>query len=377
MEATLRQNLNIDKTNWTLVKFGDVVYEPKETMKDIVAEGIKHVVGLEHITTDDIHLRNSAGIEESTTFTKKFAKGDVLFGRRRAYLRKAAQAPFGGICSGDITVFRAKKELLPELLPFVVSNEKFFDYAIKHSAGGLSPRVKFKDLADYEFLLPPKDQQAQLAELLWTMDEVIEREIYTFNSIDNLFKSKAKFISETKLQPKSELKKVKEVCFIKDNLRKPLNSTERNLMKGEIPYYGANGIVDFVNNYIFDEDLILLAEDGGNFNEYYTKEIAYKVKGRSWVNNHAHVLSLIDKNIPIDWLFFSFVHKNILKHIIGSTRLKLNKSELENIDIWIPNDNLIKKLVDEMNEIFTAREISFAKKNSTKTLQKSIINQLF
>lgn len=176
MEAILTQNLNIDKTHWTLVKFGDVVYEPKETMKDIVAEGIEHVVGLEHITTDDVHLRNSAGIEESTTFSKKFAKGDVLFGRRRAYLRKAAQAPFGGICSGDITVFRAKETLLPELLPFIVNNEKFFDYAIKHSAGGLSPRVKFKDLADYEFLLPPKDQQAQLAELLWAMDEVIEKE---------------------------------------------------------------------------------------------------------------------------------------------------------------------------------------------------------
>jgi type I restriction enzyme S subunit len=176
MEATLTKKMNIDKTNWTLVKFGDVVYEPKETMKDIVSEGIEHVVGLEHITTDDIHLRNSAGIEESTTFSKKFAKGDVLFGRRRAYLRKAAQAPFGGICSGDITVFRAKETLLPKLLPFIVNNEKFFDYAIKHSAGGLSPRVKFKDLADYEFLLPPKDQQAQLAELLWALDEVIERE---------------------------------------------------------------------------------------------------------------------------------------------------------------------------------------------------------
>ena len=66
---------------------------------------------------------------------------------------------------------------MPELLPFVVNNEKFFDYAIKHSAGGLSPRVKFKDLANYEFLLPPKDQQAQLAKLLWAMDEVVEKEL--------------------------------------------------------------------------------------------------------------------------------------------------------------------------------------------------------
>lgn len=92
METILKQELNIDKTNWKLVKFGDVAFEPKETMKDIVSDGIDHVVGLEHITSGDIHLRNSNSVEESTTFTKKFSKGDVLFGRRRAYLKKAAVA---------------------------------------------------------------------------------------------------------------------------------------------------------------------------------------------------------------------------------------------------------------------------------------------
>lgn len=176
MESAAKETLNIDKTNWTPVKFGEVVFEPKENAKDIFNEGIEHVVGLEHIDSENIHLTRSGKLEETTTFSKKFKKGDVLFGRRRAYLKKAALASFDGICSGDITVFRAKKNLLPELLPFIVNNEKFFDYAIKHSAGGLSPRVKFKDLANYEFLLPPKDQQAQLAELLWAMDEVIERE---------------------------------------------------------------------------------------------------------------------------------------------------------------------------------------------------------
>ena len=66
--------------------------------------------------------------------------------------------------------------MLPGIFPFLINNDKFFDCPVKHSAGGLSPRVKFKDLANYEFLLPPKDQQAQLAELLWAMDAVLERE---------------------------------------------------------------------------------------------------------------------------------------------------------------------------------------------------------
>lgn len=175
MIKSLTQNLLIDKTNWTPVKLGDVVKEPKESVKDFTKETIEHVVGLEHIDKENIHLKRSASINESTTFTKKFSSGDVLFGRRRAYLKKAAQAKFSGICSGDITVMRAKEGLLPELLPFIVNNEKFFDYAITHSAGGLSPRVKFKDLANYEFLLPDKEEQAQLANLLWGMDDVIKK----------------------------------------------------------------------------------------------------------------------------------------------------------------------------------------------------------
>lgn len=198
--------LNIDKTNWKPVKFGDVVAEPKEICKDIVAEGIEYVVGLEHIDTGDLHLRKSATIEESTTFSKKFRKGDVLFGRRRAYLKKAAQADFDGICSGDITVFRVKNELSSALLPFIVNNDKFFDYAVKHSAGGLSPRVKFKDLANYEFLLPPKAEQARLAELLWAMDDVIEKEKQLIDGTSKTKNSIRKILFEGESLDKKEYK---------------------------------------------------------------------------------------------------------------------------------------------------------------------------
>ncbi len=174
IDLELIENFSINKSDWVTVKFGDIVYEPKESVKDPIAEGIEHVVGLEHIDSEDIHLRRSAGIEESTTFTKRFRKGDVLFGRRRAYLKKAAKAEFDGICSGDITVMRANEELLlPELLPFIVNNDKFFDYAIEHSAGGLSPRVKFKDLADYKVLLPSTKHQNELAELLYALNNLI------------------------------------------------------------------------------------------------------------------------------------------------------------------------------------------------------------
>ncbi|RWX44029.1 type I restriction enzyme, S subunit, partial [Candidatus Electrothrix aarhusensis] len=156
------EKLVLDKSNWTPVTFGDVVQEPKESVKNAAAAGIERVVGLEHIDSENVHLRRFAGIEESTTFTKKFSKGDVLFGRRRAYLKKAAQTEFEGICSGDITVMRAKDNLLPELLPFIVQNEKFFDYAIEHSAGGCRRESSLKTLPTMNFSFPRKNSRRNL-----------------------------------------------------------------------------------------------------------------------------------------------------------------------------------------------------------------------
>lgn len=169
--------LHIDKTNWKKYRFDEVCRQVNEATKDPQAEGFDHVIGLEHIESNNLHITQWDTLEKETTFTRKFRKGQVLFGRRRAYQRKVAYAEFDGICSGDILVFEAIEDvLLLELLPFLIQSEGFFQKALATSAGSLSPRTKFKDLADYEFLLPPKAEQKRLAELLWVADEVVEKE---------------------------------------------------------------------------------------------------------------------------------------------------------------------------------------------------------
>ena len=145
------------------VKLGDVAREYKATVKK--SDGLP-VVGLEHLTPGEITLSHW-DVDTENTFTKGFKKGHMLFGRRRAYLKKAAQAPFDGICSGDITVIEAIPEKInPELLPFIIQNDMLFDYAVGNSAGSLSPRVKWESLKDYEFELPDLNKQEALVELL-------------------------------------------------------------------------------------------------------------------------------------------------------------------------------------------------------------------
>ena len=169
------------------VLLGDVAEEVRENHKKTGDNPA--VVGLEHLAPGEICLKEWSK-DTNTTFTKAFHKGQVLFGRRRAYLRKAAVAPVDGICSGDITVISAQSDkILPELLPFVIQNDDFFDFAVGKSAGSLSPRVKWSRLKEYEFNLPSLPQQKKLAKLLWSFIDAKEAYEDLIHQTDELVKS--------------------------------------------------------------------------------------------------------------------------------------------------------------------------------------------
>jgi type I restriction enzyme S subunit len=169
------------------VLLGDVAAERRETCKG--SKDGYPTVGLEHLTPEEITLA-SWDDGSDNTFTKMFHKGDVLFGRRRAYLKKAVVAPFDGICSGDITVITSKPDyLLPELLPFIIQNDTLFDFAVEKSAGSLSPRVKWEHLKNYEFSLPDMKKQHELSELLWAMDATKKSYQRLVAATDELVKS--------------------------------------------------------------------------------------------------------------------------------------------------------------------------------------------
>lgn len=162
--------IEIDRSRWRRTRFGDVVTNVKETVKDPVAEGLDRVVALEHIEPGNLQLSGWQDAADGTTFTRRFRAGRTLFAKRRAYQRKVAYAEFDGVCSGDILVFEAKPdELLPELLPFIVQSDAFFKHALRTSAGSLSPRTKWQDLATWEFDLPPLDEQRRITELAWSV----------------------------------------------------------------------------------------------------------------------------------------------------------------------------------------------------------------
>ncbi|MDA3810828.1 MAG: restriction endonuclease subunit S [Spirochaetaceae bacterium] len=133
------------------------------------------------------------------------------------------------------------------------------------------------------------------------------------------------------------LTKVKFISTCLDGARIPLNATERSEMNGDIPYWGANNIVDYVNDYLFDEDLILLGEDGAPFFDK-TKDVAFNVSGKIWPNNHVHVLRPEKRKVDSRFYKYALNCSDFHLYISGSTRDKLNQSDMN--EIYIRNCDL-------------------------------------
>jgi type I restriction enzyme S subunit len=145
-----------------------------------------------------------------------------------------------------------------------------------------------------------------------------------------------------------------------DHMRKPITASERSI--GDIPYYGANGLQDYVKDFIFDEELVLLAEDGGYFDNP-DRGVAYKVSGKSWVNNHAHVLRP-KQTINVDYLFRVLQNLDLSNYINGTTRAKLTKGNAARITIPLPplaEQRRIAEQLDTADRILRLREKAIAK----------------
>ncbi|MDE7058904.1 MAG: restriction endonuclease subunit S, partial [Lachnospiraceae bacterium] len=144
-----------------------------------------------------------------------------------------------------------------------------------------------------------------------------------------------------------EMMLLEDCCDILDSMRVPITAKDRK--KGPYPYYGANGIQDYVADYIFDDELVLLAEDGGNFGSE-ERPIAYKVSGKCWVNNHAHVLKP-KKGIDVDYLCYSLMFYRVDGMVNGATRMKLTQAAMRKMLIPSRNIEEQKGIVRILNKV--------------------------
>jgi type I restriction enzyme, S subunit len=152
---------------WRSLPFAELVENVTERVDDPSTAGVDRYVGLEHLDSGMLRIGRWGSPSDVEATKLRFKPGDVIFGRRRAYQRKVAQADFEGICSAHALVLRAHPEhVLPDFLPFFLQSEPFFRRALAISVGSLSPTINWKVLARERFAVPPLDKQQEIARLL-------------------------------------------------------------------------------------------------------------------------------------------------------------------------------------------------------------------
>jgi type I restriction enzyme S subunit len=335
------------------VLLGEVSHERKETCKGS-KEGYP-IVGLEHLIPEEITLTTwDEGAEN--TFTKMFRKGDVLFGRRRAYLKKAAVAPFDGICSGDITVIEADPDkILPELLPFIIQNDDLFDFAVGKSAGSLSPRVKWEHLKNYELELPDMDKQKELAELLWAIDDTKKSYQKLIAATDELVKSQ--FMEQfgyPKGNPKGiPIMRIGEFGTVKGGKRLPKGESYADHITAH-PYVR---VIDMINHSVNIPELVYLTPSTHEKIARYTISskdvyisiagtigqvgaIPDSIDGANLTENAAKIV--LNKEAPVDrdyliwYLSLPAGAEQIEEKTMRTTQPKLALYRIEEIEVLVP-----------------------------------------
>ena len=227
--------------------------------------------------------------------------------------------------------------------------ERYVEELRKQSIGGVIKYIKLGNLTDAIIELPDINTQKIIVKMLRKAKSTLDMRKDELGAFDDLIKSRfvemfGNPIINTKGWPK---KRFDEICENLDSRRKPLTASEREA--GRYPYYGASGVVDYVANYIFDEDLLLVSEDGANLLMRSTP-IAFSVSGKVWVNNHAHVVRFkemsMQKYIEI---YFSMI--DISDQITGSAQPKLNQAKLNAIRFAIPNEALLDEYYDFIKKV--------------------------
>jgi type I restriction enzyme, S subunit len=317
---------------------------------------------------------NSEGVAVSRVFPSR-----TLFFTIAANIGDVGIADFAAACPDSLVAISPKSPTEKRWLLYELARRKG-DFETLSSPGA-QLNINLEKLRPYLLPVPTPAEQRAIATALSDMDALLdglERLIAKKRDLKQAAMQKL-LTGDTRLpgfEGEWEVKTIEDSADCLDNVRVPLNEAQRSQMKGDIPYCGANGILDYVNDYVIDDDIILMAEDGGYFDEYEYRPIAYRMVGKCWVNNHAHILKA-KPGFDQGFLFYSLVHKNILPFLASGTRAKLNKSELKKIEVNLPKEEaeqtVIATVLSDMDAEITALG---QRRNKTKNIKQAMMQEL-
>lgn len=376
--------------NWIKVRFDEIAENITDRIDKPKESGLEYYIGLEHLDTDQIRIKRFGSTDdvEATKFLCK--KGDIIFGKRNAYLRKVAVTDRDAVVSAHSMVIRSKGNLIvPDFLPCFMQSSVFWKTAHAISEGSMSPTIKWKTLSKQEFWIPSIEEQKKIIDIIWNIQDNIQKaeniiSIYEKLNRGLLNELLSKGIGHTQFK-KTDIGEIPdtwtastigESCSIENNLRKPIDAKTRNQMKGSYPYYGPTEIIDYINEYRLEGKYVLIGEDGDHFLKYKDWSMTQLVVGKFNVNNHAHVIRGIN-NCSTEWIFHYFRHRDIISYLTrqGVGRYKLKKATLVDLPLAVPpmdEQEVISNIFDNFD---TAKKNTLLYVESLKNLKKKLTDK--
>lgn len=296
---------------------------------------------------------------------------------------------FKGICSPAYIILRKREENISELYYKYFFKTWRYIQSLNRNLEGIrdGKMISYSQFSSVKVPYPRSfKEQQKIADCLSSIDELIDAENRKLKALEKykkglmqkLFPAEGKTLPEWRFpefRGKSEwrIKPLGKICTNYDSRRIPI--TEKDRVKGEIPYIGASGVIDYINDFIFDEDLLCVSEDGANL-VARIYPIAFSISGKTWVNNHAHVLKFSHKYTQdIVESYLNMI--NLQDFLAGMAQPKLNRAKLDIIPIPLPEEEEQQKIADCLSEVDKIITEQSNKVEQLKAHKKGLMQGLF
>lgn len=374
---------NLDKSEWRTYRFDEIAKNVSERVDPITTD-LKVYIGLEHVDPESIHIRRTGTPDDVKGQKLKGCPGDVIFGKRRAYQRKASILTEESICSAHAFILRANPEVIDsKLFPFFLHSDAFMHRMIDISVGGLSPTINWGTLKSQEFLLPPEDQQSGLAELLWSMDEVIERYTKIGDSLRLVSQSVQKDFFDQEL--KYDVVNLGSLVSIKSG--DSPSKFKFVCKESGVPFYKVKDMnssikyQNFAKEWVEPNDKKIVDSQNIIFPKRGAAIMTNKVRitcEKCHVDTNTMALEITDKSrLSVDYLYYFLLFKGLYKIADTAQIPQINNKHINPYPINLPPLNIQNNICRKLNGILDTNGNNTTHINSSKSLNKSLINQVF
>ncbi|WP_089710761.1 restriction endonuclease subunit S [Halomonas daqiaonensis] len=285
------------------------------------------------------------------------------------------------ITAVDCTIIRFDGSIIkPEFFNYYSQSSQYLSDVETYCTGATRKRISRKNLGKIEVPIPSVSEQNRIIAILDEAFEGIDTVIAnTEKNLVNVLELIGSYVKKL-FSEKSDLWKQRKLGDVGHNLdsrRVPITKSKRKV--GDVPYYGASGVVDYVDSYIFDEDLLLVSEDGANLLAR-SYPIAFSILGKSWVNNHAHVLRF-DNGTSQKFVEYYLNSMSLSPYVSGMAQPKLNQKALNSIVVPFPSISEQEEVTKRLDELSPSRQqltaIYQQKLTALAELKQSLLHKAF